>query len=175
MIARIAAFFTLLYILGFPLFVVTLPTPAGVEVTDAVVVLTGSPGRIEHGIALLGAGRAKRMLISGVDRRVQPPELLAEYDVPAALAGRIDLGREANDTRSNGEETAQWIRGRRIRSIRLVTTDWHMPRALFEIRRTLEPEVTVLPDPVPSEPGLFVLATEYNKYLIRRTAALIGI
>src|SRR5690606_29329823 len=49
--------------------------------TDAIVVLTGGMGRLEHGLQLLQQGRAKRLLISGVDKDVKPAELVAQYAI----------------------------------------------------------------------------------------------
>ena len=176
MIVRAGAFLLLLYLLGFVVFVVTLRHAPDDRATDAVVVLTGGPGRIERGVALLAHGRARRMLISGVDRRVRPGELAAQFAVPARLVSCcIDLGHESVDTRSNADETAEWLRRRRYRSVKLVTTDWHLPRARFELARVLAPGTRLVPDPVRSEPGLSVLVREYSKYALRRAAAPLGI
>ncbi len=71
MIRRLFATLVLLWALGFALFAVSLPGPAGDETTDGIVVLTGGPGRVQRGLKLLAAGRARRMLVSGVDRRVR--------------------------------------------------------------------------------------------------------
>ena len=61
-----------------------------------------------------------------------------QYQADDALFGCcVDLGRESVDTRSNAEEVARWVDKRKFRSVRLVTTDWHMPRARFEISRQL--------------------------------------
>ena len=114
------------------------------------------------------------MLISGVDRRVRPHELAHAYHVPDALFARIDLGHESVDTHSNADETAQWVAAHHYRSIRLVTTDWHMRRARLELSRALGRGIAILPDAVPSEPGLEPLVREYNKYLLRRIASLTG-
>lgn len=176
MIRRFVSFVLLFWALGFALFAVTLPGPASGRTTDAVVVLTGGPGRVRRGLDLLEAGKAKRMLVSGVDRRVKPHELAAEYGVQAKLVDCcVDLGHESVDTRSNAEETAAWAKRRGFHSIRLVTTDWHMPRARYELSRTVDPEVVIVTDAVVSEPGLLALWKEYNKYLLRRLAAPIGI
>jgi uncharacterized SAM-binding protein YcdF (DUF218 family) len=175
-IARIASFVLLAWALGFALFVVTLPGPAPDSKTDGIVVLTGGPGRISRGLGLLEAGLAKRMLVSGVDRRVKPHELAAEFGASTRLIDCcVDLGNESVDTRSNAEETAAWAKRHGVRSIRLVTTDWHMPRARFELGRMLDPQVTLISDAVDSEPGLLSLLKEYNKYLLRRIAAPLGI
>jgi uncharacterized SAM-binding protein YcdF (DUF218 family) len=176
LIVRFFSALVILWALGFALFAVMLPGPAPAGATDGIVVLTGGPGRVRHGLSLLAAGQAKRMLVSGADRRVKPHELAAEYDAPLRLIDCcVDLGHESVDTRSNAEETAAWAKRRGFRSIRLVTTDWHMPRARYELSRMLDPGVRIVSDAVVSEPGLIALLKEYNKYLLRRLAAPLGI
>ena len=176
MISRAASFVLLVYVLGYALFAVMLPRPADDRRTDAIVVLTGGPKRIERGLDLLERGRAARMLVSGVARTVKPAELAAEYSASHALfVCCIDLGRESVDTRSNAEEVARWVARRKFRSVRLVTTDWHMPRARFELGRQLPEEVALVGDAVESNPRFTQLFTEYNKYLLRRAAVVVGI
>ncbi|WP_116092295.1 YdcF family protein [Sphingomonas crusticola] len=173
MIRRLFSALLLAWALGFVLFAIDLPRPAGNEYTDGIVVLTGGPGRVRRGIDVLTARHAQRMLVSGVDRRVRPADIAAAYHVGPDLLSRIDLGRSAVDTRSNALETRRWIAAHHYRSIRLVTTDWHMRRARFELRQVLK-GVTVVRDAVPSEPNLLGLLREYHKYLLRRGAALAG-
>lgn len=176
MIRRLVALLTLVWAIGFILFATLLPRPADESRTDAIVVLTGAPGRISRGLALLEAGRAQRMLISGVDRSVRPEELIAVQGVPPALLGCcIDLGREAVDTRSNGEETARWLEAHGYRSVRLVTSDWHMRRARFELERSIGPGIVVVPDAVTGEASFANLFLEYHKFLARRIAVLAGL
>lgn len=175
MIARASALLLLVWALGFALFAVTLPDAADETRTDAIVVLTGAGGRIERGLGLLERGRARRMLVSGVDRSVKSNELARETGASKRLfACCVDLGQESVDTRSNAEETAKWMRERRYRTMRLVTTDWHMNRARFELARTLDPEIEILTDGVESNPTFRTLFGEYNKYLLRRLAVLLG-
>jgi uncharacterized SAM-binding protein YcdF (DUF218 family) len=175
-IVRGFALLMLVYALGYAGFVVLLPQPAGDARTDAVVVLTGGAGRIERGLDTLQRRLAGRMFISGVQRTVRPQELAAEHSVDAALFDCcIDLGREAVDTRSNADEVARWLQRRRFRSLRLVTTDWHMPRARFEIGRRLGPDIAIVSDAVQSNPSHSQLFTEYNKFLLRHVAELLGI
>jgi uncharacterized SAM-binding protein YcdF (DUF218 family) len=175
-IVRFAALSLLAWMLGFAWFAILLPQPLDGRETDAIVVLTGGAGRIDRGLALMEEGAAKRMLISGVDRSVRPSELAAQYEAPEKLfACCITLGREAIDTRSNGIETARWLERRDYRTVRLVTTDWHMRRAALELRQALPARVSIVYDAVPSRPSLTMLLREYNKYLLRRFAALIGI
>ena len=177
---RFGSLVVLAWALGFALFVVLLPRPADDRVTDAIVVLTGGPARIPRALDLLERNRANRLLVSGVGRAVRAPELAASNGAsPALFACCVDLGREAVDTRSNAEETARWLRRQRYATVRLVTTDWHMPRARFELARALDADrgaaVAILADGVPSQPGFRQLLTEYNKYVLRRLAVPIGL
>jgi uncharacterized SAM-binding protein YcdF (DUF218 family) len=176
MITRLAASLLLIYVLGYALFVVLLPKAADDRRTDGIVVLTGGAKRIERGLDLVERGRAKRLLISGVDRSVRPVELAVQYKIDDKLFECcIDLGHESVDTRSNGSETARWVKQKKFRSIRLVTTDWHMPRARFELAQQLGPGVKVMSDAVQSKPSFRTLFLEYNKYLLRRAAVIVGI
>ncbi|MCJ8159241.1 YdcF family protein [Sphingomonas sp. LaA6.9] len=176
MIKRILSIVPLLWALGFAAFTIWLPRPVDGETTDAIVVLTGAPGRIERGLALLEDKRAKRMLVSGVYRDVKPHELALAQHAPMALFDCcIDLGREATDTRSNAQETADWIRKHDYRSVRLVTTDWHMWRARHELERALDGNVRIVGDAVRSDPGFAMLFKEYHKYLLSCLAGLVGL
>ncbi|KFG88489.1 hypothetical protein BV98_003674 [Sphingobium herbicidovorans NBRC 16415] len=176
MIVRLIAVTLLAWMLGFAWFAIFLPQPLDGRPTDAIVVLTGGAGRIDRGLVLLQEGAAKRMLISGVDRSVRPSELAAQYDAPERLFSCcITLGREAIDTRSNAIETSRWLERRHFKTVRLITTDWHMRRAALELRQAVPGSLTIIYDAVPSRPSLTMLMREYNKYLLRRAAALVGI
>ncbi|MCW3834859.1 YdcF family protein [Sphingomonas canadensis] len=149
------------------------PLPPGK--TDAIVVLTGGPGRIDRGIELMRTRMAKRMLVSGVDRDVRPHELAIAYKADRRLFDCcIDLGREARDTRSNASETAAWVRRRGYRSVRLVTSDWHMPRARMELAKLLGGDVAISGDAVRTNPRFATLLYEYHKWLLRGAAILVG-
>lgn len=173
MIARAASLLLLLYALGFVLFAFTLGKPARATAisTDAAVVLTGGRGRIEHAVDVLGHKQAKRLLIAGADPSV------TKADLARRLGGRrkliaccVDLGSESVDTRSNAEEAARWLSKHRFRSVRLITSDWHMRRAKYEFRKVLGGEFRIVPDAVRSEPSFPTLFGEYNKYVFRRLA-----
>jgi uncharacterized SAM-binding protein YcdF (DUF218 family) len=175
-ITRSISALLLLYVLGYALFSVMLPQPADGRQTDAIVVLTGGARRIERGLEMMAQGKANRMLVSGVARTVRPEELAAEYKADERLFRCcVDLGRESVDTRSNAEEVARWMERHKFRSMRLVTTDWHMPRARFELSRRLGGQIVVTGDAVESNPSFLQLFTEYNKYLLRQAAVLVGI
>jgi uncharacterized SAM-binding protein YcdF (DUF218 family) len=173
MIARALAFVLLLYALGFMLFAFTLgkPAAASTPTTDAVVVLTGGSGRLEHAIDVLSSGKAKRLLVAGADPIVTKP------DIARRLGGRVrllrccvDLGSESVDTRSNAEEAGRWLAKHRFRSVRLITSDWHMRRARYEFRKVLRHRYRLVTDAVRTEPRFLTLFAEYNKYVLRRLA-----
>lgn len=144
--------------------------------TDAVVVLTGGPLRLQTGLAVLEAGQARKLLVSGVHPSVEMTELLRSAQRP--VDGReccIVLGYDADNTAGNATETRAWMRREGYRSLRLVTASYHMQRSLLEFRRAL-PGVTIVPHPVFPEgfkredwwtwPGTFALiVSEYHKYL----------
>jgi uncharacterized SAM-binding protein YcdF (DUF218 family) len=160
---RVFAFALLAWILGFVWFALFLPQAAPLKPTDGVVVLTGGAYRIDRGLEILEAGKAKRMLVSGVDLDVKPAELAAQYKRPMKLFDCcIDLGFRAVDTRSNALETARWTARHKIRTLRLVTHDWHM-------------RIAVTNDAVETQPSLTVLFKEYHKYWLRGLTALLGL
>jgi uncharacterized SAM-binding protein YcdF (DUF218 family) len=165
----------IVWALGFAAFMLSLGRPVDAATrTDAIVVLTGAPGRIDRGLEMLRAGAARRMLVSGVAHEVRPHELAAEYREKRLFGCCIDLGWEAVDTKSNAEETAEWVRRHKYRSVRLVTSDWHMPRARLELAHQLGSDVTVTGDPVRSSPRFTTLLSEYHKYLVRSVALMLG-
>ncbi|MEO6152936.1 MAG: YdcF family protein [Croceibacterium sp.] len=166
MIRRVLALALVAWIFGFLWFAIALPRPLGARTTDAIVVPTGSGGRIQRGLALLQQRAAPRMLVSGVDAEVRPNEFAAEYQVPAStMKCCVTLGFAALDTRGNARETADWVASGKLRSIRLVTADWHMRRFALELAATLPPRVTVVRDAVRTQPSLWILFLEYHKLL----------
>ena len=174
MIVRLLSLLALAWGLGFAAFMLLLAQPAGEVTTDAVVVPTGGPGRIARGLALVEAGRAKRMLVTGVATGVRKIDVARANGHAATVAYCVDLGTEAVDTRSNAEETARWVRDHRYRSVRLVTSDWHMARARMELGAALGDDVRIVSDGVKGEQRLRLLVNEYNKLLLRRVALWTG-
>jgi len=134
--------------------------------TDGVAVLTGGPQRVEAGMRLLAEGKARWLIVSGVSPVADLEDLARTAGLPPeVLAARTTLGHVATSTRGNGKEIAHWAQSRQIRSLRVVTAAFHMPRALLELRRTL-PGVALIPHPVQTEgPRLALLAREYLKLI----------
>ena len=149
------------------------------RVTDTIVVLTGGQDRLDEGFALLEKGKAKIMLISGVHKNVSKTTLLRLHD-KVSLKEKVFLDQEATNTIENALETKKWIQqyekqAPKIRSIRLITAGYHMPRSLIEFQRVL-PHLLLVPHPIyPTSikktwwlwPGTtWLLTREYTKYLI---------
>ena len=160
-------------------FTTLLPTAVAdiASTTDAIVVLTGGSGRVAQGLDLLAQRRAQKLFISGVYRGVDVQELLrTSQQSPAELACCIALGYEADSTYGNAIETAGWMRANGLRSLRLVTAAYHMPRSLLEFRRAM-PEIEIIAHPVYPEPvqrdhwwpgpgSTTLILSEYSKYLV---------
>lgn len=145
--------------------------------TDAIVVLTGGSLRLLTAIDLLREGKGRVLFVSGVPRRVSLGELLrgTGTDPPDWVSCCIVIGHQAQNTPGNATETAHWMRREGYRSLRLVTSWYHMPRSLLEFERAM-PGVKIVPHPVFSEqvkvPNWWawrgtagLLIGEYGKYL----------
>jgi uncharacterized SAM-binding protein YcdF (DUF218 family) len=118
---------------------------------DGIVVLTGAASRIPDAIELLAAERGKRLLITGVHRATSTKEIARLTPLYARFfACCIDLDRSALNTFGNAIETKRWARQHNFNSLIVVTSNWHMPRAMVELEHQL-PDVTLIAFPVMSE------------------------
>lgn len=172
----------------------SLVVPSEAE-TDAIVVLTGGAARLATALRLLHEHKAERLLVSGVAQTVtkatlmqavQPalPENGESIDLQTQFDCCVDLGFEADDTAGNAAETISWAAARGFKSIRLVTANYHMPRALVEFGR-IRTDIAILPHPVRSDAmrvedwwqrrtATFFLLGEYTKYVAALLRAHLG-
>ncbi|MBO0751305.1 MAG: YdcF family protein [Bradyrhizobiaceae bacterium] len=144
---------------------------------DGIVALTGGASRIADAVELLASGRGRRLLITGVGPSTNAAELMRLAPHHQRWFGCcIDLDYSAANTAGNAVETKRWARARGFRSLVVVTSGYHMPRAMLEISHRL-PDVTLIPFPVVSgqaggvswwhHPGQAkLLLFEYLKYLV---------
>lgn len=153
--------------------------------TDAIIVLTGGNHRIHTGLDLFARGLSHNLFISGVHASVSRQDILnIRRDKPEIPECCLTLGREATTTQENATEAKAWIdkqkqKGTPITSIRLVTSTYHMRRALLEFQRAIK-NVTLIPhsveqtDYTPSDLKFWALTfEEYNKIIYRKTAFMI--
>jgi len=117
---------------------------------DGIVALTGGASRITDAVELLASGRGRRLLITGVAPTTNTAELVRLAPGHERWFGCcIDLGYAAVNTVGNAAEIRRWARERGFRSLVVVTSGYHMPRAMLEIGHRL-PDVTLIPFPVVS-------------------------
>lgn len=118
---------------------------------DGIVVLTGAASRIPDAIELLAAERGRRLLITGVHRTTSAREIARLTPLYERLfVCCIDLDKSALNTFGNALETKRWSRSNNFNSLIVVTSSWHMQRAMAELAHQL-PDVTLIPYPVVSE------------------------
>jgi len=185
-LAALFAIGILLWLGGLIAFAARIAAPAQTPgPADGIVVLTGGTERLEFAVRLLLDGKASRLLLSGVGPETSKDDLRRLVAEPLAQAGEagetlfdccVDIDRRALDTVGNAEETARWVSDRGLRSLIIVTANYHMPRSLIELRRTL-PDTQLIAQPVfPGrvdvqrwwlKPGTFrLVVSEYGKYLV---------
>jgi len=157
---------------------------------DGIVVLTGGSSRVADALDLLAEGFGRRLLISGVHPTNGIGNIqrsLPDND-QRLMRCCVDLDRTAVDTRSNAVETRRWVRRQGFHSLIVVTSNYHMPRALVELSHEL-PDVELIPFFVigdrwrdeawwTSGATLRLLLSEYVKYLaaeVRARLTAIGI
>jgi uncharacterized SAM-binding protein YcdF (DUF218 family) len=145
---------------------------------EGVVALTGGSDRVIEAAELLARGQARRLLITGVNKSTRGSDLAKRLPVSRDLFDCcVDLGYQAQDTAGNALETRDWARAHDIDgSLIVVTSNYHMPRALVELSAAL-PDVELYPFPVVSDHARVgdwtsdaavarLIAAEYLKYLL---------
>jgi len=178
-VAIIVVLAALAFPLGFLWFVSQLSTSevALTRDADGIVVLTGGASRVNDAFELLASKHGRRLLITGVYPATNQGEisrLMPEYQ--RLFACCVDLDRTAVNTLGNAIGTRRWVQAQGFQSLIVVTSAYHMPRALAELAHQL-PGVELVPYPVVSdrlraEPWWSHIATtkllfsEYVKYIL---------
>jgi uncharacterized SAM-binding protein YcdF (DUF218 family) len=174
LLKRIIATLLILYVAGFVVFATSLPTaPQTIGQVDGIVALTGGGSRLDAAVALFERGWGERLLISGVNTQTSKRELKKLLHGKRRFDCCADLGYAAENTFGNAKEAAAWTRFHHFRSILIVTSRYHMPRAIAEFRDVM-PDVKRIPYPVEAETGkgnagklraFKLLHSEYVKFL----------
>src|SRR5258708_19190218 len=143
---------------------------------DGIVVLTGGSSRVSDAMELLAAGYGKRLLISGVHPTSGASEISRSLPESQSLFNCcVDLDYSAINTRSNAVETRRWAHDRGFKSLIVVTSNYHMPRAIVELSHAM-PDIALIPFAVvgdkwreepwwTSSTTLRLLVWEYVKYV----------
>ncbi len=112
---------------------------------DGIVVLTGGASRVSDAIELLAAGYGKRLLISGVHPSIGASDISRSLpESQSYFHCCVDLDRSAVNTRSNAAETRRWAHERGFKSLIVVTSNYHMPRAIVELSHAM-PDIELVP------------------------------
>lgn len=170
--------FAFLWLAGFGLFmeyVRSLQPQNPAQATDAIIVLTGGAQRVNKGLDLLSTGQGKKLFITGVNGHVSLQEIMTLWKRPIIEQDSNDccivLDHKAQNTIQNAQETRAWVQDEQIKTLRLVTSDYHMPRARLEFSENI-PGVSVLAWPVKAHVDkstrndfLRLAFEEYNKTL----------
>ena len=148
------------------------------ETTDAIVVLTGGRNRIAEGVKLLNQNFADKLFISGVSPHVTIEAIEKESHTHINAPEKVILGFKATNTIENAQEIKEWIEQNNIHSVRLVTSNYHLPRSMAELSAYNLP-LKITAYPVYSEKvsdswwkswGTFkFIFAEYNKFLFACT------
>jgi len=158
----------------FCLYTLSLKPQQPERITDSVIVLTGGRNRIEEGLRLFAEGRARHLFITGVYPDVKESDITQMWEGETALPPCcISLDHNAVSTVQNAKETYRWIKDYKYTTVRLVTANYHMPRALGEFHKYL-PGITIIPHPI-MQPGFEAFTDkfydftfkEYHKFLVR--------
>ena len=140
-----------IFVLGFALFVHSIDGKNAnsiAEPADGIVALTGGELRIAQALKLLAQGKGRRLLITGVhpatNRRVLK-EIAPKHGPLFECC--IDIDHGARNTIGNAKAARDWATAKDFRSVIVVTSSYHMPRSLVELRRAL-PGLKLVPHPV---------------------------
>lgn len=147
---------------------------------QGIVALTGanSNERIAAAMGLLEDGYGRRVLVSGVNPKASRADVRRVSKAVRRLYDCcVDLGFTAADTVGNARETLAWAEAMRYRKLIVVTTDYHMPRAMLELNAVLRGSgITAQTYAVPTRAlkardwwrnpaAARLMVVEYSKYL----------
>ena len=170
-------------------FVLTLPrAPKTIPNVDGIVVTTGGQARVEAGLQLLRQEIAPHLLLTGVGEGITKQMIASSLNLSEAdkevLACCVDLEFQALDTPGNAIATKSWAERHQIKTYLLVTSDYHMPRAMLEFTKQM-PDHIIISYPITAPylaqkawyddwQSLRLYSREFLKYMIRCLTIQLG-
>lgn len=137
-----------------------------VEKIDGIVVFTGGSNRIETALSILKDGFLMPILISGVNPSVTEDKLLKNLHVDKQSLVTLDY--KSQSTSDNARMTIRWANANEIEEIGLVTSYYHMPRSLYNLKR-LGIKKKIYPLAVfPEKMPVSFMVREFHKYILTR-------
>lgn len=118
---------------------------------DTIVALAGGTGRLEEGIKLLASGRARFLIMAGIDRDATLDSIFFGQDIMARVdPSKIIMEKLSKTTYGNAEEVKKIIEAKGFGSIILITSIYHMKRAYYTFNHVLPDYVHIYPHPISS-------------------------
>ncbi len=178
--------FIALILFDFFLFINKIPDEEAMtnEGVDAIIVWTGDYARIKTAFLLHERNENTLLFISGAydGASLEEIRIASGYDKPPKEK-LIHIGRQARDTIGNAQETADFVREHNIGKIYLITSNYHIPRSLYLLKKQNIPNLQVFPIPVfhsyftienwwKNRDSLEMIISEYSKFFASRLMLL---
>ena len=151
--------------------------------TDAIVVLAGGRGRVEEGLKLYRQGKGEHLFLIGVDPSVRKGDLFRERK-GEQLGERVYLEKVSRNTLENAIYGRDILMSKKVTSVLLITSRYHMKRATLIFRNALPRDIAIYSHPVDtsnlkgewwSHRGSFrLLFSEFYKYCLFRLFFLLA-
>ncbi len=145
--------------------------------TDAIVVLAGGKGRVEEGVRLYRQRQGRYLFLVGVDPAIRKETLFREREGEPNGDG-VFLEKASRNTLENALYARKLIETRDIHSLTLITSRYHMKRAILIFRNVFAADIAIYSHPVDSKNlkeewwnhgGSFrLLFSEFYKYCLFR-------
>ncbi len=182
---KILSAFFLIWVSAFAYFVINIPNEKDNIIrhtdnaTDAVIVLTGGPKRVQEGLAIFNADKSKKFLISGTGVGVTTKDIINTLD-----AENIDLYQDFNDNKdiflvlgsiatstfTNAYESKLFLDLNNCHSATIVTSNYHIPRSKMVFQHIM-PGYKIAYHPVYTHNildagNINMILLEYHKFII---------
>ena len=110
-----------------------------------IVILTGGTNRIKDGFKIIENFKKSRkinfkILVSGTGKGFTKSSLVRQIEPnfnPKLIECCIHLDSVSKNTYTNAKETSKWVQKYNIKKFILITSNYHMPRAILEFKNIM--------------------------------------